>query len=201
MFESENVTARELPTQLIKQLRFLGGFVRSPQRLGAVAPTSSIVCDVIASHISSPNRLPVLELGPGTGAVTDAILRKGVVEEDILAVEFDQKFCTEWALRYPSASIIRGNALDLDASLEHLDYDKFDCVVSGIPMLNFGKADHKKFLDAAFSRIAPGRPIIQITYGNRSPIIVEDPAIVVECSPRIMRNFPPAKVWTYRRPE
>ena len=186
-------------SRVINQMRFIGGVIRSPQRLGAVAPTSAVVCDVIASHISAGSQLPVLELGPGTGPVTDAILRRGIAEKDIVAIEYDQKFCDDWSARYPAAKIVQGNALDLDQTLAHLGDQQFDCVVSAIPMLNFSQADQAMFLDAAFKRIAPGRPIIQITYGNRSPIIVNDSAVEISSSKRILRNLPPAKIWTYRK--
>lgn len=186
-------------SRMVKQLQFIGGVIRSPQRLGAVAPTSSVVSDVIASYISGNSGLPVLELGPGTGPVTDAILRRGVPEKDIVAIEYDETFCDEWKIRYPAATIVQGDALNLDKTLSHLGDQTFDCIVSGIPMLNFSPAQQAGFLETAFKRIAPGRPIIQITYGFRSPIHVNDSTVESASSRRILRNLPPAKVWTYRQ--
>ncbi|WP_053998494.1 class I SAM-dependent methyltransferase [Ahrensia marina] len=186
-------------SRVMKQLHFIGGVIRSPQRLGAIAPTSAVVSDVIASHISSNSGLPVLELGPGTGPVTDAILRRGIAEKDIVAIEYDESFCNDWQARYPAATIIQGNALNLDQTLQHLGDQQFDCIVSGIPMLNFSQKDQAMFLETAFKRIAPGRPIIQITYGRRSPISVADSNIEMTASRRILRNLPPAKIWTYRK--
>lgn len=184
---------------ILKQLHFIGGVIRSPQRLSAIAPTSSIVSDVIASHISSNSNLPVLELGPGTGPITDAILRRGVAERDIVAIEYDETFCNEWHMRYPDATIVQGDALNLDEALAHLGDQQFDCIISAIPMLNFSQADQEVFLKTAFKRIARGRPIVQITYGRRSPIIVNDSEVEVSSSRRILRNLPPAKIWTYRK--
>ncbi len=186
--------------KLMDQFRFWGGVIRSPQRLGAIAPTSAAVSDVIASHISSDAQLPVLELGPGTGPVTRAILRRGIAEKDIVAIEYDSAFYTNWTRQFPDATIMQGNALHIDEVLADDGAQKFDCVVSGIPMLNFREPAHEAFLQQAFARIAPGRPIIQITYGPKSPIIVKDASVEVEASPWILRNLPPAKIWTYRRP-
>jgi phosphatidylethanolamine/phosphatidyl-N-methylethanolamine N-methyltransferase len=179
-------------SRVMKQLHFIGGVIRSPQRLGAIAPTSAVVSDVIASHISSNSGLPVLELGPGTGPVTDAILRRGIAEKDIVAIEYDESFCNDWQARYPAATIIQGNALNLDQTLQHLGDQQFDCIVSGIPMLNFPQKDQAMFLETAFKRI-------QITYGRRSPISVADSNIEITASRRILRNLPPAKIWTYRK--
>lgn len=181
------------------QVRFIGALAKSPKTVGAVAPTSVETADLMASHITHPNQLPVLELGPGTGAITAAILRRGVPERDITAVEYDARFCRELRTKLPHAQIIEGNAFDLDSALANNKDQRFDCVVSGLPLLNFDPELRHEFLHGALKRIAPGRPLVQFSYGVRAPIVPSGKDIVVTRSRWIVKNLPPARVWTYSR--
>lgn len=179
------------------QVRFFGAWAKSPKTVGAVAPTSSETADLMASYISSPNDLPILELGPGTGAITKAVFRKGIAEKDLYAVEYDSKFCRELSHRFPQASIIKGDAFNLPETLAHLQGQKFDCVISGLPLLNFAPEMRRKFLKGALDFVQPGRPLIQFSYGIRNPIEIDDSSISVSRSRWVFNNLPPARVWTY----
>lgn len=179
------------------QVRFFGALAKSPKTIGAVAPTSSETADLMASNITRPNELPVLELGPGTGAITNAILNHGVAEKDLYAVEFNPKFCRDLRARLPQAHIIEGNAFDLDSALAHLGDQVFDCVISGLPLLNFDSEMRVQFLMGALKRVEVGRPLIQFSYGIKAPIEVNDPKIKVEKSRWVIKNLPPTRVWTY----
>lgn len=182
----------------MEQVRFIGALAKSPKTIGAIAPTSAETADLMASHITYSASLPVLELGPGTGAITAAILRRGVSEQNLFAVEYDVKFCRQLRTKLPHATIIEGNAFDLDTALAAYEDQQFDCVISGLPLLNFDASLRQKFLKGALKRIAKGRPLIQFSYGIHAPIEPEDKSIKVDRSRWVIRNLPPARVWTYR---
>ncbi len=184
--------------KVIEQVRFIGALAKSPKTVGAVAPTSRKTAELMASNITRPTKLPVLELGPGTGAITNAILHHGVAEKNLFAVEYDPRFCRQLRARLPQAHVIEGNAFELDEALgEHCD-QKFDCVISGLPLLNFDRAMRQQFLKGALKRLPLGRPLVQFSYGTRPPIEINDPDILVEKSRWVLRNLPPSRVWTYR---
>lgn len=185
-------------TKVMDQVRFFGALAKSPKTIGAVAPTSCETADLMASNITRPNELPVLELGPGTGAITSAILRHGVAEKDLYAVEFNPKFCRDLRARWPHAQIIEGNAFELDNALSHLGEQQFDCVISGLPLLNFDPELRTQFLLGALNRIPIGRPLVQFSYGIKAPIEVTDPNIKMAKSRWVIKNLPPTRVWTYR---
>lgn len=181
----------------MEQVRFFGALAKSPKTIGAVAPTSGETADLMASNITRPNALPVLELGPGTGAITSAILHHGVAEKDLYAVEFNPKFCRDLRARLPQAHIVEGNAFELDTALAHLAEQNFDCVISGLPLLNFDRAMRLQFLKGALKRVPVGRPLVQFSYGIKAPIEVDDPNIKVAKSRWVIKNLPPTRVWTY----
>ena len=184
--------------KVMEQVRFIGALAKSPKTVGAVAPTSRKTAELMASNITRPTKLPVLELGPGTGAITNAILHHGVAEKDLFAVEYDPRFCRQLRARLPQAHVIEGNAFDLDEALgKHCDQE-FDCVISGLPLLNYESAMRQQFLEGALKRLPLGRPLVQFSYGTRAPIEVNNPDIQVEKSRWVLMNLPPSRVWTYR---
>lgn len=179
--------------------RFLGAMIRSPRSVGSVVPTGRPVSRLMASHVSGGSNLPVLELGPGTGPVTRAILERGVAPSQLYIVEFSADLHAHLKTTFPDVNVIHGDAFNLDTALAGLGLAQFDCVVSGVPLLNFGQAARNALLQGALARVPPGRPMVQITYGPRPPVVPDDPSIAYRGSRRILRNVPPARVWTYWR--
>lgn len=195
---SKRASVGSLHTRFMEQVRFIGALAKSPKTVGAIAPTARETADLMVSHIDLSSGLPVLELGPGTGAITSAILRRNLPQHMLFAVEYDARFCRELRHALPQAHIIQGNAFDLDAALPN-GPDHFDCVISGLPLLNFEPAMRQVFLQGALKRLAPGRPLVQFSYGVNAPIVPDDKSVIVTRSRWIFRNIPPARVWTYSR--
>tara|TARA_Y100000815_G_scaffold38439_1_gene31761 strand:- start:31247 stop:31885 length:639 start_codon:yes stop_codon:yes gene_type:complete len=181
------------------EVRFLGSLLRAPRSVGAIAPTSSETAMLMASHIDLDSGLPVLELGPGTGAITTAILGTGLAPLRLYAVEYSAAFCRLLRDRFPGANFLQGDAFDLPASLGEAAPPAFDCVISGLPLLNFPKEKRAHLLQTALDLLEPGRPFVQFSYGIIPPIPLSDPSITVTKSRWIIRNVPPARVWVYRR--
>lgn len=192
---------RVIKARFVDQVRFAGALVASPKRTGAVAPTSSELAGLMASEINARSGLPVLELGPGTGAITGAILAAGVRPEDLWLIEFSPSFCRQLAAAFPGVHVIEGDAFDLRASLPADAPEVFDCVISGLPLLNFSPRQRMSLAKQALSRVPRGRPFVQFSYGIGAPLdpdTTED--MTVARSPWVFRNLPPARVWTYRHP-
>ena len=69
---------QRLEQKFEEEIRFFKGMVSQPKKVGAIVPTSSITAKKMASVINPHSGLPVLELGPGTGVITKAILARGI---------------------------------------------------------------------------------------------------------------------------
>ncbi|MBU0583905.1 MAG: methyltransferase domain-containing protein [Alphaproteobacteria bacterium] len=181
------------------ELRFFRGWIDKPKAVGAIMPTSSVTARRMASVIDLSSGLPVLEVGPGTGVITRAILKRGVKPENLCAVEYSPQFVRHLRRHYPGVDVIEGDAFDLDRSLGDRRDQTFDCVISGVPLLNFPVARRIAYLDSLLGRIPHGRPVIQLTYGPRSPIPPGLGDYTVEHFDFIIRNIPPTRLWIYRR--
>jgi phosphatidylethanolamine/phosphatidyl-N-methylethanolamine N-methyltransferase len=182
-----------------EEIRFFKGMMQGPKTVGSIVPTSSVTARKMASIVNPHSGLPVLELGPGTGAITKAILGRGILPENLVAIEYSTDFYNHLVRRYRGVHFINGDAFDLDRTLGVLRGQTFDSVVSGIPMLNFPMQARVDLLERLLDRVPSGRPVVQISYGPVSPIIARPERYHIQHFDFIVRNIPPAQLWIYRR--
>ncbi|UIJ86774.1 class I SAM-dependent methyltransferase [Rhizobium leguminosarum] len=181
------------------EIRFFRGMMQGPKTVGSIVPTSSITAKRMASVVDIHSGLPVLELGPGTGAITKAILGRGVRPENLVAIEYSTDFHKHLLRTYPGVHFINGDAFDLQTTLGNFGGLTFDPVVSGIPLLNFPMAKRISLLESLLDRLPAGRPMVQISYGAISPIAANPDRYHIQHFDFVMRNIPPAQLWIYRR--
>ncbi|MBY5811803.1 phospholipid N-methyltransferase PmtA [Rhizobium leguminosarum] len=181
------------------EIRFFRGMMQGPKTVGSIVPTSSITAKRMASVVDIHSGLPVLELGPGTGAITKAILGRGVRPENLVAIEYSTDFHKHLQRTYPGVHFINGDAFDLQTTLGSFSGLTFDSVVSGIPLLNFPMAKRISLLESLLERLPAGRPVVQISYGAISPIAANPDRYHIQHFDFVMRNIPPAQLWIYKR--
>lgn len=141
----------------------------------------------------------VIELGPGTGAVTAALVERGIEPSRMVLVEFNPTFCRLLRARFPEATILQGDAYGLRRLLGTLLCDPAAAVVSGLPLVTKHLKTRLRLLTDAFTLLTPGAPFVQITYALASPIPHSFSWAHAHGSKLIWFNFPPARVWVYRQ--
>ena len=181
------------------EIRFFKGWLDGPKAVGAIMPTSSVTARSMASLINPASGLPVLELGPGTGVITRAILARGIAPSKLVSIEYSVDFHTRLQIDFPGVRFIRGDAFGLDATLGELNTSLFDSVVSGIPLLNFPMASRVALIEDLLDRVPQGRPVVQFSYGPTSPVLSRGASFQVVHHDFVLRNVPPARLWIYRR--
>ena len=195
----ENAVLKGLAGRFDDELRFFRGWLDKPKAVGSIIPTSSVTARRMASVIDLSSGLPVLELGPGTGVITKAILDRGVAPEQLYSIEFSHDFAAHVRRLFPKVNVIQGDAFKLNETLGDKRDLVFDAVVSGVPLLNFPVPQRIAYLEDLLTRIPLGRPVVQLTYGPRSPIPPGRGSYTVEHFDFVMRNIPPTRLWIYRR--
>ena len=195
--------AHRLPQHVVRHvkgnLRFFHGLATQPKTVGAIVPTSVFMARRMASVANPASALPVLEVGPGTGVVTRALLRRGIKPEKLVSVEYSAFFCKHLRREFRDVRILHGDAFNLDKTLGDLGSTHFDCVISGLPLLNFSTEQRVSLIEDALARIPKGRPMIQFSYGLLSPVPPGRGHYSVERFGIEIRNIPPAQMWLYRR--
>jgi phosphatidylethanolamine/phosphatidyl-N-methylethanolamine N-methyltransferase len=179
-------------------LRFIGRLVARPMTTGAVAPSGRALSRAMAAQIPANAEGPILELGPGTGVVTAAMIERGIAANRITAVEYDRDFAALVASRYPGVHVISGDAFDLDKTLGNRPKTGFAAILSSMPLVNFPMAMREALLADVLGRLQPGAPFIQFSYRLRSPVPPPADVTVVQAA-FVLLNVPPARVWVYRR--
>jgi phosphatidylethanolamine/phosphatidyl-N-methylethanolamine N-methyltransferase len=180
--------------------RFFKSLVTAPRLTGAVAPSGRALARAMASAAGPAPHGLVIELGPGTGPVTLAMIESGVAPERLVLIEYDPRFCDLLRQRFALARIVQGDAYDLPGALMEVAGEPIVAVVSSLPLLNQPAYRREKLIADAFGLMGPAGVFVQFTYGLLSPIPRE------ACAKRysaqggrpIWRNLPPARVWTYR---
>jgi phosphatidylethanolamine/phosphatidyl-N-methylethanolamine N-methyltransferase len=143
----------------------------------------------------------VLELGPGTGVVTEALLERGLREDRLIAIEMSPKMADHLRQCFPRAKIITGDAFKLDALLKrHAPrVENISVVFSSLPLLNF----EPHIADGLAKKIRALLPregkLVQYSYqmGNKQPKAAAHFRFVA--SNRIWLNVPPARVSVYQK--
>ena len=191
---------RKFAERFDEEWRFFRGWVDKPKAVGSIIPTSSVTARRMASVIDPGSGLPVLELGPGTGVITKAILERGIAPERLYSIEYSEVFIGDLVRHYPGVNFIHGDAFDLDKTLGDKRGLIFDTIVSGVPLLNFPVEQRVRYVGDLLDRLPQGRPVVQLTYGPRSPVPPGLGAYKVTRSDFVIRNIPPTTLWLYTRP-
>lgn len=181
------------------EARFLKSWFESPLKTGAVAPSGKALAAKMAAVIDPVIPGPIVELGPGTGPVTSALLARGIDPQRLILIEYSTDFARLLRERFPGVKVVTGDAYALAQTLaDHVDRP-LAAVVSSLPLLTRPEKQRLSLLHSAFSLMLPGSPFVQFTYMNNSPIPLGGD-FDASVSRRIWKNLPPARVWTYRRP-
>jgi phosphatidylethanolamine/phosphatidyl-N-methylethanolamine N-methyltransferase len=139
-----------------------------------------------------------LELGPGTGVITNAILEHGIEAARLTVIEYDSDFAQAIAARFHGVHVIQGDAFDLGRTLGQRRDEAFAAIVSGIPLLNFPMPSRRAYVEALANRLQPDAPLIQFSYGMHAPVVPPSGFSVI-CAALVWANLPPARVWVYKK--
>ena len=162
-------------------------------------PSGRVLARTMAQYVDVHSQGPVIELGPGTGAITNALLAHGIDQKRLVLVEYNPGFCALLRDRYPQATVVQGDAYALRDSLWDVLSAPASAVVSGLPLVTRPMLTRLKLIRDAFAAMAPGSPFVQFTYSVAPPIPRSLPGVSTEASERIWMNLPPARVWVYRK--
>lgn len=182
------------------EFRFLKAWLGAPLRTASVTPSSRHLAALITRGIG-PRTGPVLELGPGTGVFTSALLMRGVAERDITLVEACNDFIPHLAARFPNARVLHMDARGVGEALRD-DAEPLGAVVSGLPLLSMPPWVVVAILRACFARLRPGGAFYQFTYTARCPVhpvLLRRGGLTAEKVGTTLRNIPPASVYRLSR--
>jgi phosphatidylethanolamine/phosphatidyl-N-methylethanolamine N-methyltransferase len=188
-------------------LHFIKAMLRSPGSVGAIWPSSPFLAKAMVRASALGDAEHVLELGPGSGAFTGEILSSLRDGASFSAVEIDPELALQISKKYPSAKVIAGCATKLGEHLASQKVARPDVILSGLPWAVFDDSLQNNILSQIHSVLRDGGVFSTFAYygphrlkgGKAFRKKLENAFSRVERSPVVIRNFPPAFVYSCRR--
>lgn len=190
-------TARRITRRIVDQGRFLRNWASSPLTTGAVAPSGPALTKAMAAAAEPERGGIILELGPGTGVMTEALIARGIDESRIVMIEYSADFCHLLRRRFPRAQVVQGDAYHVKKTLD-LPHGSVASVISSLPLFTRPLEARRGLMHDCIDLLVRGAPFIQFSYALVPPVPAEPGRFTTRPSPWILRNVPPARVWTYR---
>jgi phosphatidylethanolamine/phosphatidyl-N-methylethanolamine N-methyltransferase len=195
------IMAKKLIATLNDAGLFLQEWLANPQRMGSVVPSSRKLAAAMARWLPSDPESFVLELGPGTGAVTEALIERGLREDRLVAIEHNPKMARLLREKFPRAQIITGDAWKLDELLRgrREPVESVGAVFSSLPLLNFPPEEAETLAKKIRSVLQPRGNWVQYSYhiGKRKPR--GSSSFRLHASKIVWLNFPPARVSVFQK--
>ncbi|KRE99956.1 hypothetical protein ASG87_13275 [Frateuria sp. Soil773] len=188
----------------LQWLAFFRQWMRHPLRMASVAPSGRQLVRLMLSALPRDAHR-VVELGAGTGVITEALLRHGIQPSRLLAVEMDETLHGMLHRRFPAVRLVCADARhlnDLVARSGAFAPGQADAVLSSLGLLTMPVELQYEILAAAFDTLRPGGVFLQYTYGLAGPLdetVCERLRLRCERIGSAWRNLPPARVFAYSR--
>jgi phosphatidylethanolamine/phosphatidyl-N-methylethanolamine N-methyltransferase len=191
--------AQRLKGLCADDITFLRTWASRPLTTGAVSPSGRGLARAMAAGVDPAWSGTIVELGPGTGSVTAALIARGVPAERLVAIEFNPDFAVHLRRRFPGVGIIEGDAYTLGQTLSHHGISDVAAVVSSLPLFTRPPMMRRQLLEQAMDHLPAGRPFIQFSYALVPPVREDARHWSLEVGDWVLLNLPPARVWTYRK--
>lgn len=185
-----------------ERAHFLGAWLRNPAQTGALLPSGRALARAMAAQVNLDQPGPVVELGAGTGAITQALLARGLAPQRLVLIERDPTLCRLLRLRFPRLTVLHGDAAGLAEILDAAGLARPGTLVSGLPLLSMGRGRRQLVLARIVACLDSGGKLVQFTYSPLPPIssaLAHSLGVQGTRTALVAMNLPPAAVWTYTR--
>jgi phosphatidylethanolamine/phosphatidyl-N-methylethanolamine N-methyltransferase len=180
----------------VKPGLFLRRWLTNPLQMGAVVPSSRALCWRIVRQIRRTEDEAVLELGAGTGVISQALLAGGLPANRLIVVEIVAEMAAHLRRTLPDVEVIQGDARRLPDLIPRRWHGQIGTVVCGIPLVLLPLGMQRRFIDA-IEAVAPGRGFLHYSYCITSPLPWRKHGLAPRREAWTPLNFPPASVWRY----
>jgi phosphatidylethanolamine/phosphatidyl-N-methylethanolamine N-methyltransferase len=199
---SDSSDSSDEPHPLIPQpdhpIAFLRGFLERPKEVGSIIPSSRWMERRITRTAEIAKADLIVELGPGTGGTTKALLQAMGEGAKLLAIEINPGFCEllTQTIRDPRLIVHEGSAADIPEALAKHDLGAPDVVLSGIPFSTMPKELGLSILQSVQDSLAPGGRFV--AYQFRDVVHTLGKQIFGPASVQLeLLNVPPMRVYRW----
>jgi phosphatidylethanolamine/phosphatidyl-N-methylethanolamine N-methyltransferase len=191
---ANGLMAKKIMSTLSDTGLFLQEWFANPKRTGSVVPSSKRLASAMARWLPKDPTRYVLELGPGTGVVTDALIARGLREDKLIVIEHNAKMASLLRERFRRALVITGDAWQLDTLLLERQIESVGAVISSLPLLNFSEDQAEALAEKIRTMLEPQGNWVQFTYRIHKLRPRGATSFKLHASKIVWLNLPPARV-------
>ena len=193
---------------LRESVLFFSKFLKSPRTVGALSSSSRALAQMMVAHLPHHMPISVVELGPGTGAFTGAIVKRLGSDGRFLAIDIEPAFVKKIRERWPSVECVCASAEDLERLVLDRGLGPVDHIISGLPFASLPVAMTRQILEGIKHTLRPGGTFttFQYVHGYGMPpgrLFRRQMSALMGGPPRrrlVLQNFPPTFILTWQRP-
>lgn len=178
---------------------FFRQWLRSPKSMGAVIPSSRILARAVTEAVRWEPGQTVIELGAGTGAISQGLIDAGLPPEALMMIELDRPLYDYLRQRFPGVRVINGDATRLVDIVRQQGITEIGTVISGLPMVTMPFEFQRAIIEQSLQILGPGGYVLQYSYSPVPPIPARKLGVEAKLVKFVVRNVPPATVWRFRR--
>jgi phosphatidylethanolamine/phosphatidyl-N-methylethanolamine N-methyltransferase len=175
---------------------FFALWLQKPLRIAAANPSGTRLADAIGRCIDLTRPGPILELGAGTGSLTQGLVRAGCPPERIIALEREPPLVAVLRREFPAMTVIEGDATRIGDYLAG-KVERLAGVVSSLPIKWFSVEAQYAVVRPCLDLLGPGGRFLQLTNAFTSPLAVDRLGITGREVGRVWLNLLPAQIWAY----
>jgi phospholipid N-methyltransferase len=176
--------------------------------IGSIAPSSRFLARAMLKELDLGAAKTVLEYGPGTGVVTEFVLRELRSDAKFAAIELNPGLAEVFESRYPFVTLFRDSVFNVRQICESVQMQSVDCIICGVPWALFSEPLQIRFLETTIDILKPGGRFVAVTYlhsqrilpgAKRFASMLPHYFSVVSRSSMVWLNIPPAFVYRCQR--
>ena len=143
---------------------FLQQYLLRPGLIGSVAPSSQALAREMLDWLELGSAQAVLEVGPGTGAFTKALLPRLSKDCRVVLIELNADFAATLRRNFPGVKIYNESVAHARSICDREGIAAVDCIVSGLPWASFPQPLQKSCLAAIAGVLRPGGQFVTFAY-------------------------------------
>jgi phosphatidylethanolamine/phosphatidyl-N-methylethanolamine N-methyltransferase len=177
---------------------FFRQWLRSPKSMGAVIPSSRVLARAVTEAVRWAPGEHVIELGAGTGAISQGLIDAGIPPDALMMIELDRQLFDYLRTRFPAVRVVNGDATRLVDIVRQLGITRVSTIISGLPMVTMPLAFQRAIIEQSFEVLGTDGYLLQYSYSPVSPIPARKLGVEAKLVKFVVRNVPPATVWRFR---
>ncbi len=182
---------------------YLKDFLLQPKLTGSIVPSSAHLAETYVALAELEKRTCVVELGPGDGCLSKAVLSALPKTSSYFAIEINPDLAKRFRKNLPKAKIYEDSLVQLPKYLKENGFATCDCIISGIPWTNFTQDEQRVYMGIVYNALAPGGCFLTMAYfsspatkkGSHYKQLLTDMFGSITVSPLVLQNIPPAYVY------